>query len=45
LIPNQLAKNLEGYSLGFDSLILSPKEKKTIKIRRRKRIEKKRKTL
>jgi len=44
LIPNKLAKNLEGYLLGSDSFEISTKEKKTFKIRRRKKKEKKRKT-
>jgi len=44
LLPNKLAKNLEEYLLGFDSLKLSTKEKKTIKICRRKRKEKKENT-
>jgi len=41
LIPNQLAKV---YLLGFDSFKLSTKEKKTIKMRRIKRKEKKENT-
>jgi len=40
LIPNQLAKDLEVYLLGFDSLKISTKEKATFKIHRKKKKKK-----
>jgi len=43
LIPNKLAKNLEVYLLGFDSLKISTKKRKHLKYVERK--EKKRKKI
>jgi len=41
LIPKRLAKDLEVYLLGFDSIKISAKEKETLEIRRKEREGKK----